>query len=529
MSDIDFQVAIIGAGPGGIAAAHYLLEQGIDDFVILDRADDFGGTWRDNTYPGLGVDIPVLFYQLSFARTGQWKRLFADGADIQRYHLSVVENLGLRRHFQGGSAVTAQRWSEDGDHWELTIAGRPGIRARYVISAVGGYIDAKPGPDIPGLDDFRGRTMRPNAWDHSYDHAGKRIAVIGTGSSGIQIAPAVAETAASVTTFQRTPAWIIPKPNPDLSPRAQRILNAPFILTVINAVIVAAMDAAQAMLFHLLPLLPESILRVLIPRYDDMARRWYRALLRGTVRDPALRDALMPSYGILARRTVLSNDFLQAVDAGTVRLVTEPILRVTETGIETASGAQHEVDLLVLATGYEIYTDPEHYKPGTIEGRNGFDLGEYYRDHEMRTYGGSALPGLPNRWVLVGPEGNQGQGWHAMVEANARHAARVIAESSRTHREVAEVSQRAFDKWVRRMAHQGKAIRLYATDCQPPLSTYFVNSKGEARYYRPQTVSEMNWFSKHSPLSDYSFRPATIREKVSDDSPVSPVSPVSSA
>lgn len=514
MSNIDCQVAIVGAGPGGIAAAHYLREQGIDDFVILDRAEDFGGTWRDNTYPGLGVDIPVLFYQLSFARTGRWKKLFADGAEIQRYHLSVAEKLGLRKHFRGSSAVTAERWNEDGGHWELTVAGKPGIRARYVISAVGGYIDTKPAPDIPGLSDFRGRIMRPNAWDHTYDYTGKRVAVVGTGSSGIQIAPAVAGAAASVTTFQRTPAWIIPKPNPDLSPRAQRMLSAPCVLTVLNALIVGVMDAAQAVLFHLLPLFPEPLLRRMIPRYDDMARRWYRKLLAGTVRDPALRDALMPGYGILARRTVLSNDFLQAVDAGKVRLVTDPIVRVTETGIETRDGTHHDVDLLVLATGYEIYTDPEHYKPGTVRGRSGFDLGEYYRDHEMRTYGGSALPGLPNRWVLVGPEGNQGQGWHAMVEANARHAARVIAASRRSRREVAEVRQQAFDKWVRRMARQGKAIRLYATDCQPPLSTYFVNSKGEARYYRPQTVSEMNWFSKHSPLSDYSFRPVSRKAKV---------------
>lgn len=356
MSDIDFEVAIIGAGPGGIAAAHYLLRQGVNDFVILDRADDFGGTWRDNTYPGLSVDIPVLCYQLSFARTGGWNKLFADGADIQRYHLSVAEKLGLRKHFQGNSTVTAERWNEDGDHWELIIAGKPAIRARYVISAVGGYIDTKAGPGIPGIEDFRGRIMRPNAWDHSYDHADKRVAVIGTGSSGVQIAPAVAETAASVTTFQRTPAWVIPKPNPDLSPRAQRILNAPFVLTVINALIVASMDVAEFVLFHLLPLLPESVLRVLIPRYDAMARRWYRNLLRDTVRDPKLRDALMPGYGILARRTILSNDFLQAVDAGAVKLVTEPIVRATETGIETADGSHHDIDLLVLATGYEIYT-----------------------------------------------------------------------------------------------------------------------------------------------------------------------------
>lgn len=273
MSDIDYQVAIVGAGPGGIAAAYYLRRRGIDDFVILDRADDFGGTWRDNTYPGLAVDIPVLFYQLSFARTGRWNKLFADGADIQRYHLSVVDRLGLRKHFQGGSAVTAERWNEGGSHWELTVAGKPTVRARYVISAVGGYIDTKPGPDIPGLGDFRGRIMRPNAWDHSYDYAGKRVAVIGTGSSGIQIAPAVAETAASVTTFQRTPAWIIPKPNPSISVRGQRILGAPFVLTVINALIIGSMDAAQAVLFHLLPLLPESLLRKMIPRYDDMARR----------------------------------------------------------------------------------------------------------------------------------------------------------------------------------------------------------------------------------------------------------------
>lgn len=499
------EVAVIGAGPGGIATAHQLLAAGIDDFVILDRAEDFGGSWRDNTYPGLEVDIPSLFYQFSFARTGRWSKVFATGPDIHRYNLSVVEKYGLRSHFRPRSTVTAERWDADRARWELSIAGGDALWARYVISAVGGYINTKPGPDIPGFGEFQGRVLRPNGWDHSYDYSDKRVAVIGTGSSGVQIAPAVAQRAADVRVFQRTPAWIIPKPNPDVSGRTQRLLDRPWLLWAINRATATAMDAVQVLLFHLLPLLPESLLRRLIPLYDVMARRWYRELLRKTIGDAATREELMPSYGVLARRPVMSSNFLQAVAAGEVQVVTSPIERITASGIVTADGEHHDVDLLVAATGYELFTDPEYYRVGAVVGRDGFDLASYYRNHEMRTYGGCALPRMPNRWTLMGPEGNQGQSWQICVEATARHAVRVIGEARRRGLPVTEVTERAFTRWVRRMRHQSKAIRLYATDCQPGLRTYFVNSKGEARYYRPQTVSEMNWFARRSPLRDYSF------------------------
>ncbi|MCU1641315.1 MAG: monooxygenase [Nocardia sp.] len=503
------EVAVIGAGPGGIATAHYLLEAGIDNFVILDRADDFGGSWRDNTYPGLEVDIPSLCYQFTFARTGRWSRVFAEGSEIHRYNLGVVDDLGLRPYFRGNSEVVAERWDAGRAQWELTIAGKAPVRARYVISAVGGYINPKPGPDIAGLADFTGKVLRPNHWDHSYDYSGKRVAVIGTGSSGAQIAPAVAQSAESVHSYQRTPSWVIPKSNRQLSARAQRFLDNRFALTGINSIMAGFMNVALFMLFHVLPLLPESLLRRVIPKYDVLARRWYRKLLRDTIADETTREQLMPSYGVLARRPVMSDNFLQSIDSGAVTLVTSPITRITETGIQTADGTHREVDLLVTATGYELFTDPESYRVGAVVGRDGFDLGTYYRTHEMRTYGGCALPGLPNRWVLVGPEGNQGQSWQVYVEAVARHAVRIIAESRRRGYPVAEVTDAAFAGWVRRMQHQGKVVRLYATECQPKIRTYFVNSKGEARYYRPQTVSQMNRFSRRSPLSDYSFTSAT--------------------
>ncbi|MFI5779543.1 flavin-containing monooxygenase [Nocardia sp. NPDC051570] len=499
------EVAVIGAGPGGIAAAHYLLEAGIDDFVILDRADDFGGSWRDNTYPGLEVDIPTLLYQFSFARTGRWSKLFADGPEIHRYNLRVVDELGLRPYFRAHHEVIAERWDADRAQWELTIAGRDPVRARYVISAVGGYINPKPGTDIPGFADFKGKVLRPNHWDHSYDYSGKRVAVIGTGSSGAQIAPAVAGLAGSVHSYQRTPSWMIPKPNPRLSARAQRFLDHRLTLAGINAMTVGFMNVVLFGLFHILPALPESVLRRAIPGYDMMARRWYRKVLRDTIDDETTREKLMPPYGVMARRPVMSSNFLQSVGSGAVTLVTSPIARITETGIQTEDGTHREADLLVAATGYEMFTDPEYYRVGAVVGRDGFDLGTYYRTHEMRTYGGCAMPGLPNRWVLVAPEGNQGQSWQVYVEATARHAVRIIGESRRRGHPVAEVTGTAFARWVRRMHHQGKAVRLYTTECQPPMHTYFVNSKGEARYYRPQTVGQMNRFSRRSPLSDYSF------------------------
>ncbi len=219
MTGPDYQVAIIGAGPAGITAAHLLQERGITDFVIIERGADFGGTWRDNHYPGVAVDIPTWWYQFSFAPNPNWSRFLAPGAEIHHYLCDTAQRLGLYQHLRADSKVTRQIWDETSAMWQLDIEGQQSISARFVISAVGGFVNAKTVIDIDGVDEFGGMVLRPNDCDDSYDIRGKRVAVIGTGASGVQIAGAVSDIAGSVDIYQRTPGWVLPRPTSPSLPR----------------------------------------------------------------------------------------------------------------------------------------------------------------------------------------------------------------------------------------------------------------------------------------------------------------------
>jgi cation diffusion facilitator CzcD-associated flavoprotein CzcO len=515
MTQPDHEVVVIGAGPGGIATAQMLQQNGIDDFVILERSHDFGGTWRDNHYPGLAVDIPTLWYQLSFAVNPDWSRLFAPGPEIYAYLRDTAHRLGLYPHLRPHSEVVCQQWDDTAGLWRLTLATGEAVTARFVVSSVGGYVNAKPRVDIDGIDDFAGTVLRPNAWDDDYDPRGKRVAVIGTGSSGVQITAALSGQAADVAVFQRTPAWVLPKVDFDIPAAMRRALRVPGVVGAVNWAGRMLMDAFMvAPIVHLFSRLPERVLVRAMPLYDAYCRALYRLLLRAVVRDPATRRALVPRYGILAKRPVISSSFLPALNDPNTHLITTPIERITPAGVRTVDGVDHPVDLLVLATGYELWTDPETYRPGTVLGSNGFDLAEYYRAHGLSAYAGTAHPRLPNRWEIVGPLGFVGFAWPDFVETMASHAVRMITEARRRSLPVVAVSDDAFHRWNERMRRDGRVAHLYFTACNPGLSTYFVNSQRDTVYHRPQTIAGSRRFARHSPLSDYEFtaRPAVTEE-----------------
>ncbi|BBX82341.1 flavin-containing monooxygenase [Mycolicibacterium aubagnense] len=519
MTTPDHEVVIIGAGPGGIASAHLLQEKGIHDFVIVDRGDDFGGTWRDNHYPGLAVDIPSLWYQLSFAPNPNWSRFFAPGPEIYAYLRDTADKLGLRPHLRGNSEVVRQQWDDDEGIWRLSIRDQPDMTARFLISSVGGYVNAKNVIDIDGIGDFEGTIMRPNAWDDDYDVRGKRVAVIGTGSSGVQITGALSGVAANLDVYQRTPAWVLPKVDFDIPLWLRRLLKVPGFVGVVNAFGRLLMDAAMvAPIIHVFSRLPRTVLTKLMPLYDGHSRNLYRLLLRSTVQDPATRKALLPRYGIMAKRPVISSDFLPALNHPDTHLITTPIERITRDGVRTIDGVDRPADLLVTATGYELWTDPETYRPGTIMGSNGFDLAQYYHAHGLHAYAGTAHPRLPNRWEIVGPLGFVGFAWMDYVETVAAHAVRLIDEARRrAGAPVVAVSNEAFNRWNALMDRRGRTAHTYYTRAAE-LNTYFVNSQHETPYYRPQTITGSRIFARRSPLTDYEFtavQAATISEELS--------------
>ena len=460
MTEPTYEAAIIGAGPGGISAAHLLRLKGITNFVILERAADFGGTWRDNHYPGLAVDIPALWYQLSFAPNAGWSRLFAPGPELYRYLQDTARRLGLYEHLQANAEVLQQKWDDDARFWRLRIRDHPELTARFLISSVGGYVNAKATVDIDGIDDFEGEILRPN---------------------------------------------VLPKIDFDI-PRLMRcILRMPGVVGGVNVAGRLAMDVFMVTpIVHLFSRLPDSVLARVMAFYDMYCRALYRLLLRAVVHDPAIRKALVPHYGIMAKRPVISSSFLPALNNPTTNLITTPIERITRSGVRTVDGVDHPADLLVLATGYELWTDPEAYRPGTVLGPNGFNLAEFYRAHGLQSYAGTAHYRLPNRWEIVGPLGFVGFAWMDFVETMAAHAVRMIEEARRRDITVVAVSQDAFNRWNTVMRRRGNAAHLYYT-ASAGLNTYFINSQRDTLYYRPQTITGSCRFARSSPLSDYEF------------------------
>lgn len=496
------RIAIIGAGPGGICAGAQLVRRGIRDFVILERESDFGGSWRDNHYPGLGVDVPGFTYQYSFARNPTWTRMFPKGREVYEYHRTVARQFGLYEHARWGVSIVQERWDEAAGFWRLTTSDGAEITAQFVISAIGAYITAKDDPGIPGYEDFAGKTLRPNDWDHDYDLLGKRVAIVGTGASSVQITPSIAPEVTSLSVFQRTPVWAFPKPDFPVPRPVRGAIASPGLGSLLGLIANIVVEVALRIVYQT----PRQIFRGAAPQFDKVARAGYRGYLRAVVRDRSARDGLMPGYGPLGKRPTLSNSFLQAFNRDNVELVTDPIVRIVPDGVETRSGRLFEVDAIVLATGYHLFSDPESYVEGTVLGRDGFDLGVFYNTERLQAYQSVSVPGLPNRWMLVGPYSWIGTGWHELVEISSGHAINVIEAAMNRGAAAVEVTRAAHDEYHAKIRRNDENIDYYFNTVNAGLRTYYVNSAGDMPYIRPTSLFEARRQSSDVDLSAYEFR-----------------------
>ncbi|MEU0543937.1 NAD(P)/FAD-dependent oxidoreductase [Nocardia sp. NPDC005978] len=514
----DHEVAVIGAGPGGIAAGVKLKRAGIADFVIIERSDEVGGSWHENHYPGLEVDIPSLAYQYSFARNADWSRLFAPGPEVKRYHMEVARRFGLYPHLRFGTAVTSEEWDEDRHRWNLHLEGGGVITARFVVSAVGAFISPRTDPGIPGLADYRGKIQRPSDWDEDYDHAGKRVAVIGTGASSVQITPAIAGQVDSLTVFQRTPVWCVPKPNPRIPAAVKLALRTPGLQAAAHGAVLVGVDLALRTMSNA----PMAVVRPTLRAVDATAIAGYRGLLRLMVHDPATRAALTPDYGPIAKRPTANTGYLLSFNRDNVKLVTTGIETFTAHGLRTADGVEREFDMVVLATGYHVFSDPETYTPGMVIGRDGVDLGKFYTEHGLQAYESVALPGLPNRWTLVGPYSWSGSSWHAFVEMTADHAVRAISETRRRGATFVAVRQHAHDAYHRMIYRNSEAMRFYLAELNAHVPTYYRNSQGDSTYIRPTGFFRARRGARRFPFADYHFdilRPRPQPSRANGDRP----------
>jgi cation diffusion facilitator CzcD-associated flavoprotein CzcO len=377
------RVAIVGAGMSGLCLAAKLKAAGIDTFTVYEKADALGGTWQANTYPGLTCDVPSRFYQFRFAPNPDWTHWFSTGDEIRRYFDDLADRLRLRGHVELSTEVTSARFAAP--RWKLQLADGREVTVDFLISACG-VLRVPVYPDIPGLQSFAGAVFHSAHWDHDVRIAGRRAAVVGTGSTGAQIVSALAGVAAELMLFQRTAQWMVPMPNPRYS-RLTRALQRRF--PVLDRL---AYDGWRRMIEVLAQGLIEPGWRRSL---TQACCRWH--LLR--VRDPALRRALTPSYEPLCKRLVVSSGFYRAIQRDDVTLVTDPIDHVEPGGIVTADGTLHELDVLVLATGFDAHA---YMRPMQLFGRDGIALDEAW-SCGPRAYMTIGLPGFPNFFMMMGP------------------------------------------------------------------------------------------------------------------------------
>jgi cation diffusion facilitator CzcD-associated flavoprotein CzcO len=492
----DHEVAIIGAGLGGIGAGVTLRRAGIEDFVILERAADIGGTWRDNTYPGLTVDIPAQAYQFSFQLKPDWSHTYARGREVKGYIDECADRWDVRRHIRLEAEVRSRTWDEESHLWRLELPDGEEVTARFVISAIGAFVNPKPA-GFAGLEEFEGDVLHSAAWDHNVKLRGRRAAIVGTGASALQIIPKVAPEVARLDVYQRTPIWVGPKLDLPVPRAVQRLY--------------ATKPELQDRVRRTMTRVVEAGLVGLVVNHDEwgwitrsagwLARNvWYPS----QVRDPELRRRLTPSYEVGCKRPSVSNTYLRAFNRRNVELICEPIECLTAHGVRTTDGCEREIDVLILATGFRMATDPENYRSNPVRGRDGFDLATHYAEHHVRSYESVSMPGLPNHFMIFGPYGWTGGTWHQLVETASHHIARVIGEARRRGATAVEVSEEATERWTR-FAVERLQRSLWHTGTCADSNSYYFDHHGDTPFLRP-TSSRQAWRAARTfPLDDYRF------------------------
>ena len=378
-------VAIVGAGFAGLGMAIKLKEAGRPDFVVLERDDEVGGTWHQNTYPGCQCDVPSNLYSFSFAPNPEWSQTFALQPEIGAYLKRVADDFGLRPWIRTGVAVEDAAWDEQARRWRVqTSAGS--LTARVLVAGMGALSEPAL-PSIPGADRFAGPAFHTAHWRQDVDLTGKRVAVIGTGASAVQVVPRIQPQVERLTVFQRTPPWIMPHPGRPVRPRERALFRAlpPLQKLVRGAIYWGREGYVLPFRFHRLSRIPQ---------------RMALQHLERQVPDPALREQLTPRYEIGCKRILMSDEYFPALQQPNAELVTDAIAEITPTGVRTADGAEHPADAIVWGTGFRV-TDMPYVE--WLRGRDGRTLGDAWREQGVQALRGTTVAGFPNLFMLVGP------------------------------------------------------------------------------------------------------------------------------
>jgi len=481
----DFPIAIIGAGFAGIGMAIQLKRAGIDSFMMFERASEIGGTWRDNTYPGAACDVPSHAYSLSFEQYPGWSYRYSPSREIHNYLLGLVDKWQLRSHLRLGTEIVEARFDEQKGVWTLTTGDDRIFTARVVVSGVGGLVDPAL-PDIKGIGSFGGEVFHTARWNHSYELAGKRVGVIGTGASAVQVVPSIAQQVARLRVFQRTAAWVVPKLDRRYSDRAKRLFaRFPLLLRASRFLQYSGSELFGPMIF------------LDAPRLSAVGEWLSMRHLRAQVSSPELREKLRPKFQFGCKRILVSDDYWATFERENVDLVTEPIEEMVPEGILTRDGVVHELDAIVLATGFTVGLAKA---PFPVIGRGGRSLDAAWSRGAV-AYKGMTVSGFPNWFILMGP--NTGPGHTSVLiytEAQISHTLQAIRKLRSEGLKYVEVRQEVQDRYNERIQGRMKYM-VWSSGC----NSWYLSKDGSNHALYPGLAGEYALRARRFRASDYAL------------------------
>jgi cation diffusion facilitator CzcD-associated flavoprotein CzcO len=486
---VHFETVIVGTGFSGLCTAIQLKKRGDDSFVLLEKDDGIGGTWRANHYPGCACDVPSHLYSYSFEQNPTWSRMFAPQREILAYLERCADKYGVRPHVRLGHEVTGATFDEHASLWRIDVRGKPPMTARHLVLGVGAL--SRPAfPDIEGLDRFQGHSFHSAEWDHDHDLTGRRVAVLGTGASAIQFVPQIAGRVDTLHLFQRTPPWVLPKPDRPVTRLERRAFAAfPLLQRLYRSLIYWALEL-RAFAFTVGP-------------WIMAAAAWMgRRHIRRQVHDPELRRVVTPTYTPGCKRILMADDYYPALDRPNVHVVTDPIARVTEGGVVTADGTEHPVDTLIYGTGFRV---ADYLSPMRIVGRGGVELNHAWREG-VEAHLGTMVAGFPNLHLLMGP--NTGLGHNSMVfmiEAQVHYVLRCMRLLERRGARTLDVrppAQRRYNDHL-----QPRFSRtVWASGC----ASWYLDERGKNSTLWPGFTFEYWLRTRRVRLADYHLDPPPL-------------------
>ena len=486
----DCTITIIGSGFSGLCSAIRLKQAGIHDFVILEKDAVFGGTWRVNQYPGCAVDVPSHLYSFSFAQYPDWSRKFARRDELWAYTQKVVEQFELLPHIRTGCAMQRAEWQEAQQRWLITAGNGEQWHSRAIISGTGPLSQPKV-PRLPGLERFQGKQFHSANWDHGHDLTGQRVAVIGTGASAIQFVPEIAPKVAQLDLYQRSPPWVLPRPDRAITGIERWLLRHVKPLQWLYRGITYAHYEIRLLAFTGFPLIAKIVGGQALA---NLARQ---------VKDPVLRAKLTPDYALGCKRVLLMNEYYPTLNRPNVQLCSNGIREVRANGIVDQTGVERPVDTIIFATGFDV----EHaFARIELIGRNGVKLSEQ-AEGGLEAYKGICVPGFPNFFMIGGPNTVLGHNSVlVMIEAAAHYVQQALLQLTRQNWQALDVRAE-----VCRDYNQGVQARLAGTVWNSGCKNWYVSDSGKNHTLWPRFTFTYRYLTRKFDLAAYHSGPRSER------------------